>query len=60
MWLWRLVFSTFTILLVLLLFSAPYVTPGTASYYVSILSLVLILVGLVASGFLAAIDWDPF
>ncbi|WP_433634130.1 hypothetical protein [Halomicrococcus sp. NG-SE-24] len=60
MWLWRFIFSAFTVLMVLLLFSAPYVTPGTASYYVSVLSSGLILVGLVASGVLAAVDWDPF
>ena len=57
---WRLVFSAFIVLLVTLLFSFPFVSPGTDSYYAAVFALVPITIGLAGSGVLILIEWEPF
>lgn len=58
--LWRLLFSAFTVLLVALAFSVPYVEPGSPEFYVAVFAGVLILAGMTATGALARVGWDPF
>lgn len=58
--LWRFLLGSFASLFVLLLISIPYVSPGTATYYVSVFAGALLLVGMAGSSILVFIGWDPF
>ncbi|WP_458207517.1 hypothetical protein [Haladaptatus sp. NG-SE-30] len=57
---WRILFTLSSILLVLLLFTFPFLTPGTASYVVALLSLSLLVVTAVGAAILLRLDWNPF
>ncbi|WP_458188781.1 hypothetical protein [Haladaptatus sp. NG-WS-4] len=57
---WRILLTLSSILLVLLLFTIPFLTPGTASYVVALLSLGMLAVTAVGAAILLRIDWNPF
>lgn len=57
---WRAFFVSSVVLLVWLVFSVPYIEPGTPTYVVSLVSFAMLSVILVGSAAFIYFDWDPF
>lgn len=56
---WRAFFVSSLVLLALLVLSTPYIEPGTGTFLVSLLSLGMLSVMLVASAAFIYFDWNP-
>ncbi|WP_254271610.1 hypothetical protein [Haloarcula marina] len=57
---WRAIFASSLVLLALLALSVPYIEPGTSTFVISIVSLGMLVVMLVASAAFIYLDWNPF
>lgn len=57
---WRAIFASSLVLLALLGLSVPFIEPGTGTFVISIVSLGMLVVMLVASAAFIYHDWDPF
>lgn len=57
---WRAIFASSLVLLALLGLSVPYIKPGTGTFVISIVSLGMLVIMLVASAAFIHLDWDPF
>lgn len=57
---WRAFLGSSAVLLGLLALSAPYVQPGTPTFVVAVVGLVMVTVVFVGSAAFIYLDWDPF
>ncbi|WP_135305473.1 hypothetical protein [Haloarcula amylovorans] len=57
---WRAIFASSLVLLALLGLSVPYIEPGTGTFVISLMSLGMLVVMLVASAAFIYFNWDPF
>lgn len=57
---WAFLFAANTVLLVVLLGTIPFLTPGTGSYVIAVVSLIVVLSSMLGLCVVIVVGWRPF